>query len=516
MSKKPLKKNKNHVISTANGRNRRPSCSIVSLGCPKNLADSELMIGRMVAAGFQFRENPNRVDVMILNTCGFLDDARNEAREVLESILAEKAAGRIKTVIVTGCAVQYEGETLVDEFPGVDFWFGVFDEYRIGEISRQLAGETSDNIDNGQRVFLSGEQKTLFDDSPRHRLTLPHVAYLKIADGCSRHCAYCLIPKIRGPYVSRPKEQIIDEAKRLADEGVRELVVIAQETNFWGLDLYGRPMLAELLAELQAVNGFDWIRLMYTYPVHFSDELIDLFASGGKLLPYIDLPLQHCNDDILRRMNRKANRSETETLLAKLRERIPKLVLRTSLITGFPGETDAMFDELLDFVRTWRFERAGVFQYSREAGTVAATMPDQVDARVKAERYRRLYELTETMTLEWTSRQVGRRLDVLIDQPERDESGREIPGVHIGRTFADAPTIDPVVIVTSQGGSHGNSRARKTKDKQSRDVSPDDAAGQVAPGRIVSCEIVMTDGVDLIAVPAEEGNSATGNECDMM
>ena len=479
MSKKTKKKNKNHSDTVANVRNRRPSCSIISLGCPKNLADSELMIGRMVEAGFQFRENPTRVDVMILNTCGFLSDARNEARAILDSLLAEKSAGRIATVIVTGCAVQHEREKLVDEFPEVDYWLGVFDEFHIGEIAKRLLGNDSEAIDiaDNQRVFLSAEQKTLFDASSRHRLTLPHVAYLKIADGCSRHCAYCLIPKIRGPFVSRPKEQIIDEAKRLADEGIREIVVIAQETNFWGQDLYGRPMLAELLAELQAIDGFDWLRLMYTYPAHFSDELIDRFVSGGKLLPYIDLPLQHCNDEILRKMNRKANRSETETLLGKLRDRIPRLVLRTSLITGFPGETDAMFDELLDFVRTWQFERAGVFQYSREEGTVAAAMPDQIDAMVKAERYRRLYELTETQTLDWAARQVGQQLDILIDQPECDENGRRVPGVMIGRTFADAPTIDPVVIVTSQ------------------------TPGQIAPGQIVPCEIVMTNGVDLLAVP---------------
>ena len=477
------KKNKNHLDTLTNAQKQRPSCSTISLGCPKNLTDSELMIGRMIDAGFQFRETPTRVDVMILNTCGFLDEARNEAREILNELLAEKAAGQIKTVIVTGCAVQHEREKLVDEFPDVDYWLGVFDEFRIGEIAWRLIGKTS-YVDDGRRVFLSAEQKTRFDGSARHRLTLSHVAYLKIADGCSRHCAYCLIPKIRGPFVSRPKEQIIDEVKRLADEGVRELIVIAQETNFWGQDLgccaggtHGRPMLAELLAELRAVDGYDWLRLMYTYPAHFSDELIDQFASGGKLLPYIDLPLQHCNDKILRKMNRKATKSETETLLGKLRERIPNLVLRTSLITGFPGETDAMFDELLDFVQTWRFERAGVFQYSREEGTVAATLPDQIDESVKAERYRRLYELTETQTLNWASQQIGKRLDVLIDQPELDKTGRHVPDVFVGRTYADAPTIDPVVIVTSQ------------------------TPGQVTPGRIVPCEIVMTNGVDLLAVP---------------
>ena len=485
MPKKSKKKNKNRRDTNAagattapNAQKRRPGCSIISLGCPKNLTDSERMIGRMVEAGFQFRENASRVDVMILNTCGFLGDARDEAREILATLLTEKKAGRIQTVIVTGCAVQHEREKLIEEFPAVDSWLGVFDEFRIGEIARRLIDPTSGTDDETQRVFLSAEEKTRFDDSARHRLTLPHVAYLKIADGCSRHCAYCLIPKIRGSFVSRPKEQIIDEAKRLAGEGVREIVIIAQETNFWGIDLYGRPMLAGLLAELQAIDGFDWLRLMYAYPARFSEELIDLFASGGKLLPYIDLPLQHCNDVILRKMNRQATRSEIETLLGKLRDRVPNLVLRTSFIAGFPGETDAMFDELLDFVQAWRFERAGVFQYSREEGTVAATMPDQIDAAVKAGRYRRLYEWTESLTRDRASRQIGKRHDVLIDQPERDVTGRAIPGVFVGRTFADAPEIDPVVLVTAQ------------------------TPGQIAPGQIVSCEIVMNDGVNLIAVPA--------------
>ena len=449
------------------------------------------MIGRMVEAGFQFRENPSRVDVMILNTCGFLNDARNEAREILESILEQKDAGRIKTVIVTGCAVQYEGEKLADDFPDVDFWFGVFDEFRVGDVMRQTLDMTAQAVSQN-RVFLSREQKTLFDASPRTRLTLPHVAYLKIADGCSRHCAYCLIPKIRGPYISRPKELIIDEAKRLADEGVREIVLIAQETNFWGIDLYDRPMLAELLDELQNINGFDWLRLMYTYPMHFSDALIDQFAAGGKLLPYIDLPLQHCNDTILQKMNRKANKHETETLLEKLRNRIPNLVLRTSLITGFPGETDAMFDELLAFVQKWQFERAGVFQYSREEGTVAAKMSDQIDETLKAERHRRLYELTEKMTQNWANRQIERQLEVLVDKQEIDESGEIVPGVHIGRTFADAPTIDPVVVISSD---------EMPRRKKGSKTGPTD---QIAPGKIIRCEVVMANGVDLIAVPVSE------------
>ncbi|MCL2347994.1 MAG: 30S ribosomal protein S12 methylthiotransferase RimO [Planctomycetaceae bacterium] len=461
------------------------TCSIISLGCPKNLTDGELMIGKMMAAGFRFCENPSAADVVILNTCGFLNDARNEARDVLNELIAEKNRGKIQKIIVTGCAVQWEREKLVDAFPKVDLWLGVFDEFRIGEVVQQVCG-TIPSENSPKNVFFSSEPETVFDHAERFRLTLPHVAYLKIADGCSRHCAYCLIPKIRGPFVSRPKELILEDARRLAAEGVREVIVIAQETNFWGIERYGKPMLAELLAELHEIDGFDWIRLMYMYPMHFTDALIDLFAAGKKLLPYIDLPLQHCNDEILRGMNRRTNKAETEKLLETLRERIPNLVLRTSLITGFPGETDTMFDELLAFVQKWRFERAGVFKYSREPGTIAATLPGQIDDAVKNERYERLYAITESQTRNWALQQTDKQLHVIFDRHEQDEHGRPIPNVLIGRTFADAPTIDPVVYATVQKDKAQNNKMRNNKTR-------------IVPGAIVSCDIVTTSGVNLIA-----------------
>jgi ribosomal protein S12 methylthiotransferase len=464
-----------HTSNSRNRSNQSQTCSIISLGCPKNLIDSEIMIGKMIEAGFRFQENLDNAGVVILNTCGFLHDARSEAREFLEALVKEKNAGRIGKIVVAGCAVQVEREKLQEMFPSVDFWFGIFDEFQPEKLKSQNAEfKTQRNTNKDDLLQLS-------DSPPRRQLTFPHVAYLKIAEGCSRRCAYCLIPKIRGKYVSRPKTEILDEAKRLADNGVREIIVVAQETSFWGMDFGGKPKLAELLADLREIRGIEWLRLMYAYPAYFSEELMELFSSGGKLLPYIDIPLQHSHETILQNMNRKVSRTETEELLDKLRERIPQLVMRTSLIVGFPGETDAMFENLLEFTETRRFERAGVFRYSREEGTDAAEMPEQIDAKIKEERYTRLYELTERLTRNWAARQVGKRLDVLIDQPERDERGRPIRGVWVGRTYADAPTIDPAVLVTEQ------------KKNPSRSVQA---------GRILSCEIVATDGVNLIAAPS--------------
>ena len=415
--------------------------SIVSLGCPKNLVDSEHYVHDMEQTGAEFRTDVDGCETVILNTCGFLRSARNEAREYIEALLELKSSSRIGKIIVRGCMPQFEDvEKLRQEFPEIDSWFGV--------------------------------PSTAHDD--RHLLTEPHVAYLRIADGCSRGCTFCAIPKIRGPFRSIPLENILTEAKSLASQGVRELVVIAQETTFWGMDIDGRPRLAELLRELEKIPGIRWIRLMYSYPLHFGDDLIDLFASKGKLLPYIDIPLQHANDEILKRMNRRVTRAEMETLLGKLRDRIENLVLRTSLIVGFPGETDAMFDELYKFTDRWKFERAGVFEFSAETGTAAVKFSDRVPHRVIERRYEKLYRLCETHSVAWAGRQKGEILDVQIDGNYVDpESGRKEPNLFIGRTYADAPDIDPVVYVTGE---------------------------KLQTGSIVSCEILETEGCDLVGV----------------
>ncbi len=420
--------------------------SIISLGCPKNLIDSEHYVAEMECSGAKFSADIDGCETVILNTCGFLRSARDEAREYIAALLDLKEQGRVGKILVKGCMPQFEQtEKLREEFPGVFSWNGVPDQAWRAE---------------------------------RHLLTQSHVAYLKIAEGCSRGCTFCAIPKIRGPFRSFPLEEILTEARRLAELSVKELVVIAQETTFWGLDLAGgrtgAPRLADLLRELEKIDGIRWIRLMYSYPQHFGDDLIELFAAKGKLLPYVDIPLQHANDEILKRMNRRVTKHDMETLLGALRDRVENLVLRTSLIVGFPGETDEKFDELFKFVERWKFERAGVFQFSAETGTAAATFADRVPKRVAERRHEKLYSLCEAHSTAWANRQKGRILDVQIDGNYTDpETGRKEANLFLGRTFADAPDIDPVVYVTGD---------------------------RLQAGDFLSCEILETEGCDLVGV----------------
>ena len=423
------------------------SFSLVSLGCPKNLVDSEQYVFALQQTGLEFRAEIENSELVVLNTCGFLQSARSEAREYIRALIDLKKQGSIRRIAVRGCMPTIENiERLASEFPDVDEWFG---------------------------VPATSEHST-----QRHILTEKHVAYLRIADGCNRRCAFCTIPTIRGKFRSVPEETIIQEAKHLAESGVKELVVIAQETTFWGSDLYdkphgGKPKLAELLRKLENIDGIRWIRLMYAYPQYFEDELIDLFAAGGKLLPYIDIPLQHANDEMLRQMNRRVTKSETEALLEKLRMRIPNLVLRTSFIVGFPGESDAMFQELLRFADRWQFERAGVFRFSAEQGTPAAGFTPKIPAKTIDRRFGQLYKICEKHSLAWANRQKGKILEVQIDGNYVDESGHKEAQLFIGRTVADAPDIDPVVYVTGQ---------------------------HLAAGSLIECEILETEGCDLVGV----------------
>lgn len=469
--------------------------SLVSLGCPKNLVDSETMVGRLIDAGWEFRVSLDKdrpCDVVVLNTCGFLASARDEARDYVAELLQWKNEGRIGRIVVTGCMVRHDarddgGQSLVAEFPGVDAWLGVVDERKIVE-TLQILSETDNSETGASRIDISkiggpgplvrleDVPALVLDDRLRKTLTLPHVAYLKIADGCNRLCSFCAIPSIRGRFVSKPLETVVEEAEKLAASGVKELILVAQETTFYGSDLYGGPRLAELLRRLEDVAGFRWIRLMYTYPLFFDDELLERFTDpGAKLLPYIDIPLQHCNRDILKRMRRAVDPSQTEALLDRLRSTIPNLVLRTSLIVGFPGETEAMFDELVAFVKRWKFERAGVFAFSPESGTHAATLGDRVAGKAAQRRYRTLFNSQDRIARGYAASLRGRTLDVLIDTPYIDETGSVIEGVFLGRTVADAPDVDPVVFVT----------------------------GNVEPGTIVPCEIVETQGIHLVAVASE-------------
>ncbi len=331
----------------------------------------------------------------------------------------------------------------------------------------------------GTAPFFPPEQRALFrpppspplPDNGRLRITLPHLAYLKIAEGCNRLCSFCAIPQMRGPYASKPIEQVVAEAAELAADGVRELVLVAQDTTFYGLDIDARSRLAELLRRLAEIDGLAWIRVMYLYPAHVTDELVDVIAAGGKILPYLDIPLQHTNDEVLRRMRRRVGRRETEELLERLRGRIDSLVLRTTLMTGFPGETEGQFEELLDFVRQWRFERLGAFAYCNEPGTPAAELDGQVPEEVKQARRDRLMAVQQEIAFAWNASQVGRRLDVIIDRCISPEDN-----AYVGRSYADAPEVDGQVYVTGEG---------------------------LAPGQIVPCEVVAARDYDLIAVAVD-------------
>lgn len=480
------------------------SFSIVSLGCPKNLVDGESMVGLLVSRGFCFVPDVRNVELVILNTCGFIDMARREAFECLDELLHLKKRGKIRLLIVSGCLIQVENrEELLDRYPEVDAWLGPFNESEIADIVERLrsgdltpTSETNDvktlfepdwiKTNRSLPMFRSTPQKRLtFFDKDRELLTLGHVAYLKIAEGCDRFCSYCLIPSIRGRFVSKPINDILEEAKRLAEKGVRELVLIAQETTFWGSDLDGSPRLASLLVQLRDLGLFDWIRVLYSYPQGFDDELLAVLGSTSKktdtsgqtlVLPYVDLPLQHCNDTILKQMNRRCGKSETEELLERLRSGIPNLILRTSIIVGFPGETEENFAELVEFMTKWKFERAGIFEYSPENGTPAATLPGQVPARIRNQRYKKLYAKQERISHGFARGLVGRSMTVLIDRMGSDGEGHSIDDLFLGRTLADAPDVDPLVYVTGTN---------------------------LVPGSFVDCEMIDVSGLDLIAIPAE-------------
>ncbi|RMG37617.1 MAG: 30S ribosomal protein S12 methylthiotransferase RimO [Planctomycetota bacterium] len=412
--------------------------AFVSLGCPKNLVDSEKMLGTLALEGYTLVPDPQDADFVIVNTCGFIESAREESRGVIREMLELKRTGRIGGVIVAGCLPERLGGRLLEELPEVDHIVGVFARDEIQRVADRLVG----NVREQRELFRPAPIKAM-DDRARLRITPRHYAYLKISEGCDRTCTFCAIPKMRGKHVTKPIEQVLAEAEELIADGVRELILVAQDTTYYGIDLYGEPRLAELLQRLDRLDGVDWIRLMYLYPIHFTDELIDVIAGGRHILPYLDLPLQHINPRILRRMQRRVTREETIALLQRLRERIPNLVVRTTFITGFPGETDEEFQELCDFVADAKFERLGVFTYSREPGTPADRLPDHLPERVKEQRRETLMTIQQQNAFAFADSLVGYELDVLLDR-RIDEHTWE------GRTFADAPEIDAVVCVRGE------------------------------------------------------------------
>jgi ribosomal protein S12 methylthiotransferase len=433
----------------------KPTYAFVSLGCPKNLVDSERMLGKLAQDGYTLTPDADGADVVVINTCGFIEPARQESLGVIREMLALKEQGRVGAVVVAGCLAERKKDDLLLEVPGVDHIVGVFGREEITQVlDRTLYRQRQDE----QRSLFRPAPVRALEDTARLRITPRHYAYLKISEGCDRLCTFCAIPGMRGKHITKPIEEVLREARELAADGVRELIVVAQDTTYYGLDLYGRVRLAELLRELNEVEGLEWIRVLYAYPIHFTDELIDTLADASKIVPYLDMPLQHINDRLLKRMQRKVNRAETENLLARLRQAIPDLALRTTFIVGFPGETEADFAELCEFVRTTRFERAGVFPYSLEPGTPAARLPDHVPEEVKQQRRDRLMEIQQELAFAWTQGQVGKELEVIVDGPDP-----EVPGHMLARGHADAPEIDCVVRLKGKGLRAGDLvRARVT------------------------------------------------------
>ena len=413
---------------------------IKSLGCPKNFVDTEVICGKLRKKGYQISGKIDYSDIVIINTCSFIKDAVEESIEEILNLVKLKKEGKIKRIIVTGCFPQrYKDDNLKQEFPEVDAFLGVGDLLEIDNIIKGVL--------QGEQIYKVGpEPKFLYNhNTPRTILTPRHYSYIKISEGCQNNCSYCLIPQIRGNYRSRKMEDIIEEVKMISEkQNLSEIILIGQDTTLYGIDLYGEYKLAELLKKLSLLelNNLKWIRFLYTHPAHYSDELIEVIANYPKICPYLDLPLQHISDKILKSMNRPLNKYDVISLINKLRDRISNLTLRTTFIVGFPGETEQEFEELLNFVKKFRFERLGAFIFSREEGTPAYDFPQQIPMRIKKERLKKLMLTQQSISKEINSFYMGKEIEVLIDEIK---SGR--PKIAIGRTKGDAPEIDGKVVI---------------------------------------------------------------------
>ena len=427
--------------------------AFVSLGCAKNLVNTEQMMALVKAAGHTVTGEAEGADVAVLNTCGFIDSAKSEAIQNILELAALKDQGKLGKLLVAGCLTQRYRDEILEELPEIDGILGT--------------GSYTDIVPAIQSV-MEGDTPTYFgdidhtiEDGARMVSTPSYTAFLKIAEGCDNRCAYCVIPSLRGRYRSRTMESLLSEAKKLADDGVQELIVIAQDITRYGTDLYHKRMLPELLTELCKLP-FHWVRLHYLYPDELDDALIDVIAREHKILKYIDIPLQHINDRILKAMNRRSTKAEIVALLEKLRDRLPGLVLRTSLICGLPGETEEEFEELCDFLRESGIERAGIFQFSPEEGTPAAAMPDQVDPDTAKRRVELLVELQSRVMDAWNESRLGETLEVLCEGFDPDM------GCYAGRSYADSPDVDGKVFFTAAGlvpaGTFVNVRITGTSD----------------------------------------------------
>lgn len=409
--------------------------AMVSLGCPKNQTDAEIMLKILQNAGYELTVEEGEAEVIIVNTCGFIESAKKEAIDVILDVASLKKEGRLKKLIVTGCLAERYLDDILSDLPEVDAVVSIGANKNIADIIKKvLTQEERMGFPASKEIYLDGD---------RILANPPYFAYLRIADGCDNKCTYCAIPLIRGDYRSRKFENIIEEAKRLASGGVKELIIIAQDITRYGMDLYGRLRLPELLNELSKIEGIRWIRLLYTYPDLITDELLDEMASNQKVLPYIDIPLQHASKDVLSGMNRHGDKESLLALIKKIRSKIEDVTIRTTFITGFPGETEEDFNILCDFVEECRFERMGAFAYSEEEGTKAAEMDGAVDEKIRVERQNTLMEIQYRIMEELNEQKLGTVQEVLVEGYDRDNK------VYFGRTKADAPDIDCKIFFTS-------------------------------------------------------------------
>ena len=447
----------------------------ISLGCSKNLIDTEVAIGKFKEHNFTIVNDEEKADIIVINTCGFIESAKEEAiNTILE--MSDYKNKRCKYLIVMGCLVQRYYEDLIKSLPEVDLFIKL-DEYdklwdKIEDLVKRDIVEKSKT--KTSKLITKIPPMPMFSEEEflnRTVTTGKNYAYLKIGEGCSNRCTYCAIPYIRGPFVSRKKEEIIEEAKKLAAKGIKELIVIAQDTTKYGIDLYGESKLAQLLEELSKIEGIKWIRFLYAYPEGITDELIDVVANNPKVVKYFDIPIQHISNNLLKKMNRRTNKEDIVNLIDKIKEKIPDVVLRTSLIVGFPGETKEDFDELLDFVKNTRFDKLGVFEYSKEDGTPAAKMQDQIHWKTKKTRYNKIMEEQQRISKENLEKKIGKTCTVLVEGISFDNK------YYVGRTFGDVPDIDGLVYIQNDNK------------KQEKDVLDNFA----------KCKITDVNSYDLIA-----------------
>lgn len=448
-------------------RNARGRICLFSLGCPKNLVDGEVLMAHAERGGYALVADPEEADIVIINTCGFIADAERESIDEILAIAQLKEAGWPGRLLVAGCLAERHGRELLREIPEIDGLLGPGDLAALGPLLEDLR--------HGVRgVVVTGRFAALEAQAPRVRVGAPHSAYVKISEGCDHRCSFCLIPTLRGPQRSRSIEGIVAEIAELTDEGVREVILVAQDTTAYGADLPGEVNLAQLLRALLAVEGPEWIRVLYTHPAHWSEELIEVFAAGGRLLPYADVPIQHIADPVLRAMGRGHRGAQTRALLAALRKRIPRLVLRTTVMTGHPGEGFAEFAELLQLLEEFPFDRLGAFAYSREDGTRAAALETGVDPGQAQARREQVLELQKRVSGSRQRARIGEELDLLIEGIDVER------GIAVGRSYGEAPDIDGVVYLKS---------AERVR------------TGLIEPGDFEAVRITGAGPYDLVAIP---------------